>query len=75
MNQNYELSGNFDVVFFRNVLIYYSKPTQIQVLQNVCNHLNEGGFLFIGLSENLFGFPLPLERLGSNVYRKKTKPS
>ncbi len=75
MDEKYELPADFDVVFFRNVLIYYNKETQKRVLENICRHIRKQGYLFIGLSENLMDISLPLQRVGSNVYQKVNKPS
>ena len=47
--------GRFDVVFCRNVLIYFDEPTKKQVLENIAKVLNPGGILFLGGSENTLG--------------------
>lgn len=46
---------NFDVVFCCNVLIYFDAKSKIQVVSNLYNSLNRGGFLFIGYAESLHG--------------------
>lgn len=59
-----------DMVFCRNILIYFDKPTQEAVINNLCRHLAPGGFLFIGHSESLGGFNLPLRQVATTVFRR-----
>lgn len=67
----YRKSG-FDVVFCRNTLIYFDRPTQIKVVTGLVNKLNHGGYLVIGHSESLLNERwLPLERIAPTIYRKK----
>lgn len=70
MDEQYKLHENMDVVFCRNVLIYFDKKTQEKVIRNLANKLNKGGYLFLGHSETIMGMALPLERVASTVYRK-----
>jgi len=68
---NFQESG-FDAIFCRNTLIYFDHPTQRRVVANLCNKLNQGGYLLIGHSETIFNEQmLPLERVRPTVYRKK----
>lgn len=60
----------FDVIFCRNVLIYFDRQTQRRVVQNMLEYLRPGGYLFIGHSETLSGLDLPLIRATSTVYKK-----
>ena len=60
----------FDVIFCRNVLIYFDRQTQRRVVQNMLEYLQPGGYLFIGHSETLTGLDLPLIRATSTVYKK-----
>jgi chemotaxis protein methyltransferase CheR len=46
---------NFDVIFCCNVLIYFDAPSKIQVVSNLYDALNRGGYLFIGYAESLHG--------------------
>jgi len=55
MDARYPFERNYDVIFCRNVLIYFSKATQSAVLQRLCSHLRVGGFLMLGHSESLAG--------------------
>lgn len=69
---------NFDVIFCRNVMIYFAKKSREQLLQEFLERLRPGGYLLLGHSESLVnlstGFELiPLKR--GIVYRKPLNPS
>lgn len=70
MDDRYPVPGELDVVFFRNVLIYFDRPTQEQVVGRICRHLRPGGHLFIAHTESLSGLALPLDGLANSVYRR-----
>ncbi|HWL82223.1 MAG TPA: CheR family methyltransferase [Roseomonas sp.] len=70
MDASYSVEQDMDVAFCRNVLIYFDKPTQQAVLERVCGHLRPGGFLFLGHSESLAGFGLPVEAVAATVFRR-----
>ena len=70
MDDNYHLREPQAVIFCRNVLIYFDKPTQLAVLQRLCQHLRRGGYLFIGHSETLHSLDLPLVQSAPTIYRK-----
>lgn len=70
MEQRYPLDRDIDVVFCRNMLIYFDKPTQAMVVQRICEHLRSGGFLFVGHSETLAGFDVPLRAVSATLYRR-----
>lgn len=59
-----------DTIFCRNVMIYFDRTTQEQLLRKFCSQLRTGGFLFIGHSESLTGMDLPLRQHAPTVYRK-----
>lgn len=69
MDENYPVDPDMDVIFCRNILIYFDKPTQETVLQRLCRHLRAGGYLFLGHSESLAGLHLPLRPVGHTVFR------
>jgi len=60
----------FPVIFCRNVMIYFDKPTQERVVNRLAHYLEPGGHLFIGHSESLMGTDQPLEYVRPAVYRK-----
>lgn len=62
--------GTFDVVFLRNVLIYFNGETKRQVVGRVLPQLKRGGHLCIGHSESLHGISDALQPLAPSMYRK-----
>jgi chemotaxis protein methyltransferase CheR len=71
MDPEYPVDRDFDVIFCRNVLIYFDKPTQRAVLLRLCQHLRPGGYLFLGHSESLAGMDLPLHSVANTVLRRE----
>ncbi len=51
--QSYSLLGRFDVIFCRNVLIYFSSESKADILARMARILNPGGYLFLGSSESI----------------------
>jgi chemotaxis protein methyltransferase CheR len=70
MHDSYPVRDMFDVVFCRNVLIYFDKSTQEAVINKLCRNLIPGGYLFAGHSESLAGMAIPLVALKTAIYRK-----
>lgn len=71
MDDSYAAVGDpFDIIMCRNVLIYFDKPTQAQVLTRLCERLKRGGHLFIGHSESITGIDLPVTTVANTVFRK-----
>lgn len=70
MDDHYDVQGKFDMIFCRNVLIYFDRKTQESVIRKLCSHLREGGYLFIGHSESLNEFQLPLTQVKSTIFQK-----
>jgi len=54
IDPNYNM-GKFDVVFCRNVLIYFDGQTKVDVLDRIASTVNPGGFLMMGAAESLVG--------------------
>jgi chemotaxis protein methyltransferase CheR len=71
MNQPYPLDRDMDVVFCRNILIYFDKPTQLKVLSALCDHIRPGGHLILGHSETLSGLDLPVRPVRNTVFRRE----
>ncbi|CDZ93273.1 CheR family methyltransferase [Pseudomonas saudiphocaensis] len=63
-------AGGFDVIFLRNVLIYFDQPTRQRVIDNLCKALRPGGWLITGHCESLAGIRMPLQQLAPSVYRE-----
>lgn len=70
----YGLPEPLDVIFFRNVMIYFNRDTQREVVGRMCTHLQPDGTLFIAHSETLQGLGLPLRTVGPSVYRHEPVP-
>lgn len=70
MDPDYGVSEPPEIIFCRNVIIYFDRPTQIRILQKLIRHLAPGGYFFSGHSESLQGMDLPLSPAGPSVYRK-----
>lgn len=71
MDPDYGLTESPEVIFCRNVIIYFDRPTQIRILQKLTRHLVPGGYFFSGHSESLQGMDLPLSPAGPSVYKKR----
>ncbi len=62
--------GSFDVIFLRNVMIYFSGDTKRQVVARVLSLLKPGGYLYIGHSESLHEISSAVQQVVPSVYRK-----
>ena len=71
MDTDYQLQEMMDIVFCRNVIIYFDRQTQEQILSRICRYLIPGGHLFMGHSETLNSMNLPLKQISSSIYRKR----
>ncbi len=65
------INEKYDVVFCRNVLIYFDRQTQESVINKLSSHVKQGGYFFIGHSESLTGMNVPLEHIKPTIFRKK----
>ncbi len=68
------LSGQFDVIFCRNVMIYFDKPTQRKILSRFVPLLKADGLLFAGHSENFLYVSEALKLRGKTVYVLAPRP-
>lgn len=64
------MTGKFDVIFCRNVIIYFDKPTQQDLFARYYNLLTPGGLLMLGHSENLGEFQQHFTTVGRTIFRK-----
>jgi len=62
--------GEFEIIFLRNVLIYFDTPTKKYIIKQLVEKLRPGGYLFVGHSESLKGIHDELESVVPAVYRK-----
>lgn len=70
MDAGYNVPKNFDVIFCRNVLIYFDRETQEKVINKLCLHLKPDGYFFLGHSESITGISVPLKGIRPTIYRK-----
>ena len=65
------MKNKFDIIFCRNVVIYFDKPTQKKLFDRYAEQLNDGGYLIIGHSESLHKLTDRFESIGKTIYRKE----
>jgi chemotaxis protein methyltransferase CheR len=70
LSAKWPMTEPFDVIFCRNVMIYFDKPTQRQVLARLAEHLKPGGLLFAGHSENFTDCREQFALRGKTVYER-----
>lgn len=63
LKDSYALLGKFDIIFCRNVLIYFAPEMKEKVLSQIATQLNPGGYLFLGASETLGGLSNKFEMI------------
>jgi len=61
--------GRFEVIFLRNVLIYFEAAVRARVVTRICERLSPGGLLLVGSAESLTGLGTGLEKLRPSIYR------
>lgn len=74
LQESYYLLGKFDIVFCRNVLIYFSNDLKQEILRKIHGTLNPGGILFLGSSESISGLNSHFDMIHCNpgvAYRAK----
>ena len=68
--KQWPVKGPIDIIFCRNVVIYFDKPTQQVLFDRYANVLANHGHLFLGHSETMFKVKNRFELIGKTVYRK-----
>ncbi|KAA0598107.1 chemotaxis protein methyltransferase CheR [Azospirillum lipoferum] len=68
--EHWPMSGPFDAIFCRNVLIYFDRRGRMQVIENFARMLRPGGYLFLGHSESLYGVSNLFRQAGPTIYRR-----
>lgn len=71
MDDDLGIAEKMDIIFCRNVVIYFDKPTQQTLMRKFHKQLRPGGYLFIGHSETLSGLDVDFKAVASTVYRKE----
>lgn len=65
--------GEFDVIFLRNVLIYFDKETKIKIINNILNNLKPGGYFMISLTEHINDLKFDnLKHIQTSIFQKVT---
>jgi chemotaxis protein methyltransferase CheR len=64
------MRGPFDIIFCRNVVIYFDKETQRRLFDRYADMLAPHGYLYIGHSETLFKISDRFKPVGGTIYRK-----
>lgn len=70
MDEEFGLSEKAHIIFCRNVLIYFDRPTQERILQKLAHHLVPAGYLFVGHAEALHDMDIPVAPVAPALYRK-----
>lgn len=70
LNGAWDGLGRFDLIFLRNVMIYFDAQTKQRLVERIANHLEPGGYLFVGHSESLNGMSVRFQTVVPSVYRR-----
>ncbi len=73
ISEEYPFKGEFEVIFCRNVMIYFDRKTQLAIVENFMRYLKKGGYLILGSSESLppeLLKPNEIKRIKSTIFQK-----
>lgn len=70
-DERYGIPHLMDAIFCRNVIIYFDRATQEQIINRLCRYLVPGGFLFMGHAESLSSMKVPLNYIEDSTYQKR----
>jgi chemotaxis protein methyltransferase CheR len=70
MDASYPFDRDVDVIFLRNVLIYFDKADQEKVIIRLVEHLRPGGYLILGHSESMIGTAVTMRQVAPAVFQK-----
>lgn len=71
MEENFPISEPLDVIFCRNVMIYFDAATQERLVRQFHDHLTPGGYLFMGHAESINNMKVPLRYVAPTIYQKE----
>ncbi len=71
MSERFPIKSPLDLIFCRNVMIYFDRPTQERLVNKFYHHLKPGGHLFIGHSESLQWVSHPFKAIAPTIYWKE----
>lgn len=69
ISPDWDIKGKFQIIFCRNVIIYFDKDTQNKLITRFLSYLEPNGLLMLGHSESLHGHDYELVNCGKNIYR------
>jgi chemotaxis protein methyltransferase CheR len=70
MDKAYPVDNDFDIIFCRNVLIYFDRETQQNVINKLSEKLKPGGIFFLGHSESITNMAVPLKQIKPTIFQK-----
>ena len=70
MDTHYPVDRDVDIIFLRNVLIYFDKVDQAKVINQLVSHLRPGGYLLLGHSESMSGNPAAVRQLAPATFQR-----
>ena len=68
------IQGKFDIIFIRNVLIYFTEDDIAKITKGLCEHSEKGGLIVCGASETLSGYGDKLQRIAPYIYQYGETP-
>jgi chemotaxis protein methyltransferase CheR len=68
-DERYSVTGRFDAIFCRNVLIYFDTPSRTRVIERLIDRLAPSGYLFVGHAESLSGITVRARQVMPTIYR------
>ena len=71
MDDNFGIQDPIDVIFCRNVMIYFRRPIQEKLMRNFSRYMSPDAYIFIGHSETLINMDLPFYQLAPTIYRRR----
>ena len=71
MDDTFPIKTPLDLIFCRNVMIYFDRPTQAKLVSKFHHYLKPGGYLFIGHSESLQRLDQPFKSVAPTIYQKE----
>jgi chemotaxis protein methyltransferase CheR len=69
-DKSYPTSGPLDLIFCRNVLIYFDHAKKLEILTRIMEYLPPGGLLCLGHADSIAGMRLPLQPLLPSIYQR-----
>lgn len=73
-DSQWPINTMFDIIFCRNVMIYFDAPSQTKIISHFGDYLRKDGYLMIGHSESIYGLSDQFTLMGDTVYRKNSEP-